>query len=146
MRDQLKHTTIHRRVRRGRLRRGAAVVEMAVVTPLLLMLMFGIIEFGWVFMVQETITNAAREAARVAVLQGSTEADIQNRFSQAIAPTGLTVSPGMLTITRATPANPIETVQVAVPYSRISLMGEWLGLNISRTIGSSCSMRKEGTL
>lgn len=136
-----------RRVYRGRhARRGAAVVEMAVVTPLLLMMMFGIIEFGWVFMVQETITNAVREAARVAALQGSTEADIQTRFAEAIQPTGISVTPDMLTITRATAANPVETVRVSIPYSQVSLVGGWLGLDISRNIGSSCSMRKEGSL
>ena len=37
----------------GNKRRGAAVVEMAVVTPLLLTLLFGVIEFGWVFMVKD---------------------------------------------------------------------------------------------
>jgi len=131
--------------RRGSMRRGAAVVEMAVVTPLLLMITFGIIEFGWVFMVQETLTNAAREAARVAVLQDSTDTDIQTRFAQAIEPTGLTVTTGMLTITHSTATNPVETVSVKVPYSRISLLGQYLGLNIHKNIGATCSMRKEGT-
>lgn len=130
---------------RGKLRRGAAVVEMAVVTPLLLMMLFGIIEFGWVFMVHENLTNAVREACRVAVLQGSTDADIQARFAEAIAPTGLTISPGMLVITHATAANPVETVRVSVPYSQVSLLGSYLGLT-KTAIGSSCSMRKEGMM
>src|SRR5512137_1911949 len=79
-------------------RRGAAVVEMAVVTPLLLLILFGIMEFGWVFMMEQTITNATREAARVGILQGATHTDIQNRFAQAMAPTGLAVTSDMLTI------------------------------------------------
>ena len=53
---------------RGRWRRAAAAVEMAVVTPLLLAVLFGIIEFGWLFTVQHTLVNAAREGARTGVL------------------------------------------------------------------------------
>ncbi|HOB75039.1 MAG TPA: TadE/TadG family type IV pilus assembly protein [Phycisphaerae bacterium] len=144
-----RHGVLHQgrgRARRRTVRRGAAVVEMAVVTPLLLLIMLGVIEFGWVFMTTETLTNATREAARVGVLQGSTHEDIRNRFNAAIAPTGLSVSPSELIITDATPENPVVTVRVAIPYSRISLAGNWLGLNIDRTIGSSCTMRKEGQL
>ncbi|MEP0844532.1 MAG: pilus assembly protein [Phycisphaerae bacterium] len=136
-----------RSVRRGGYaRRGAAVVEMAVVTPLLLMIMFGIIEFGWVFMIQETITNAAREAARVGALQASTQSDVENRFMQAMAPTGIAVSPGMLTYTPASTNNPTVTVSVKIPYSQVSLLGQYLGINIDKNIGSSCTMRKEGQL
>ena len=53
----------HRVVRRHRksARRGAAVVELAVVTPILLMMMFGIMEFGWIFFMKETLTNATRD-------------------------------------------------------------------------------------
>ncbi len=141
---QLNRRHRRRGIRGRALRRGAAVVEMAVVTPLLLMILFGIIEFGWMFMVQETLTNAVREAARTGILQGSTHADMQARFDAAVAPTGLAGTP--LDITDATVDNPIVTVRVAVPYSQVSLAGNWLGLNIDRTIGSSCSMRKEGQL
>jgi Flp pilus assembly protein TadG len=128
----------------GRLRRAAAVVEMAVVTPLLLMMMFGIMEFGWVFMMEQTITNATREAARVAILQGSTDTDVRTRFAQAMAPTGITVDEGMLSITRSAGANPVVTVSASMPYSRVSLVGNLLGLNLSKMVGASCSMRSEG--
>jgi Flp pilus assembly protein TadG len=124
-------------------RRGAAVVEMAVVAPLLLLILFGIIEFGWVFMIEQTITNATREATRVGILQGSTHADIQNRFAQAMAPTGVTVTSDMLTIIDPTTANPALTVRASMPYSKVSLLGNLLGLNMSKMIGSSCSMRAE---
>lgn len=139
------------RMRRGRsqrgARRGAAVVEFAVVTPLLLMMIFGVMEFGWAFMVHETLTNAAREACRVGVLQDSTDDDIQARFAVAIAPTRLTVTPDMLTIEHATADNPVVTVTVTVPYSQVSLTGLTSFLHISRTtIGSVCSMRKEGVI
>ena len=133
-----------RRPGKAQLRRGTAVVEMAVVTPLLLLLIFGIMEFGWVFMMEQTITNATREAARVAILQGSTDTDVRTRFTQAMAPTGITVDTSMLTISRTTGESPIVTVKASMPYSKVSLVGSLLGLNLSKMIGSTCSMRAEG--
>jgi Flp pilus assembly protein TadG len=44
--------------------RGAAAIEFAIVLPLLLAIVFGIIEFGAVLYNQAVITNASREAAR----------------------------------------------------------------------------------
>ncbi|MEV1287636.1 TadE family protein [Micromonospora sp. NPDC049679] len=49
--------------------RGAAAVEMALVTPLLLLLLFGIIDFGRMMHAQITLTEAAREGARGASLR-----------------------------------------------------------------------------
>lgn len=47
---------------------GAAAVEMALVLPLLLLLLFGIIDFGRALNAQITVTEAAREGARAAAL------------------------------------------------------------------------------
>lgn len=125
-------------------RRGAAVVEMAVVTPLLLAMIFGVMEFGWTFMVHETVTNAAREACRVGVLQGSTEQDMRTRFTEAMAATGVTVTSEMLSVQDATEDNPVVTVTASVPYSEVSLgFASFLGLS-DGDLKSICSMRKEG--
>lgn len=48
--------------------RGAAAVEMALVTPLLLLMLFGIIDFGRMLNAQITLTEAAREGARAVSL------------------------------------------------------------------------------
>ena len=58
---------------RSRHRRGATAVEMALVLPLLLALVFGIIECGRAMMVQQILVNTAREAARRAVIPGATD-------------------------------------------------------------------------
>lgn len=47
---------------------GAELVEAAVVIPLLLMLLLGIVSFGRAWNVYQTITRAAREGAKQAVL------------------------------------------------------------------------------
>lgn len=48
--------------------RGAAVVEFAVVVPLLLLLLFGIIEFGILLYNKAMVTNASREGARAGIV------------------------------------------------------------------------------
>jgi Flp pilus assembly protein TadG len=121
--------------------RGAVVVEMAVLAPLLLTIMLGIIEFGWVFMVRQTMTTAARGGARVATLQGTTETDIEDRVNDYMSPSGL--STYTITITRATEEDPTETVRIQIPYADVSLVGGYFGptnFNLSAT----SSMRKEG--
>jgi len=47
---------------------GAAAVEFALLLPLLVLLLFGMIEFGFAFNTRIQATNAAREAARRAVV------------------------------------------------------------------------------
>jgi hypothetical protein len=48
--------------------KGAAAVEFAIVMPLLLLIVFGIIEFGLIFFNQQVITNASREGARAGIV------------------------------------------------------------------------------
>ena len=48
--------------------RGQAMVEFALVLPVLLTLLCGIIDFGWIYYNQITLNNAAREGARYAVI------------------------------------------------------------------------------
>jgi Flp pilus assembly protein TadG len=51
-----------------RQKRGQSVVELALVLPLLLLVLFGITEFGRAWMTQNVLTSAAREGARLAVV------------------------------------------------------------------------------
>jgi hypothetical protein len=55
-------TSSHRGLARER---GAAAVEFALVVPVLVLLLLGIIELGYIFNQQLTVSNAAREGARV---------------------------------------------------------------------------------
>ena len=121
--------------------RAAAVVEFAVVLPLLLTILFGIIEYGWVFMVRQTLQTAAREGARLAVLQTSTSpyTNVTDRIAQVMGPTGLSTYTSTVNYSA-----PIVTVEVSVPYDDVSLMGGFFGTH-AYNLGGSCSMRKEGT-
>jgi Flp pilus assembly protein TadG len=127
--------------KQSKMRRAAAVVEMAVVAPVLLTIVFGIIEFGWTFMCYQSIVNAAREGCRVAVLEGATDSDIQTRVSAYMNLVGL--STYTLTVTHATSGDPTETVKIAVPYARVSLLNGYFGGTNFNLTGKAC-MRKEG--
>jgi Flp pilus assembly protein TadG len=48
--------------------KGAAAVEFAIVLPLLVVFVFGIIEFGLLFYDKAVVTNASREAARAGIV------------------------------------------------------------------------------
>jgi Flp pilus assembly protein TadG len=62
----------------GKQRRGAAVVEFAVVAPLMFTLFFGMVEIGRAVMVGQLSVTASREGARMAVQTGSSVTDVQN--------------------------------------------------------------------
>ncbi len=127
---------------RQRLKRAAVAVEMAVVTPVLLTMLFGIIEFGWLFTVRSTMINAAREGARLGSLQGVTASEIVDRTNELLVPMHLedncTVSVEM-----PTEAAPNVTVVVSAPRSSISLLGNFFNMT-SGTVSGSASMRREG--
>lgn len=127
---------------RGWKRRAAVAVEMAVVLPLLLTILFGVIEFGWVYTVRQSLTNAAREGARTAALPESTETEIHARIAQYLQPLGLN-SQVTIELTHATEADPTETVHITVPYSAVTLIGSYFG-STDFNLGATCSMRKEG--
>ena len=62
--------------------RGAAMIEMALTLPLLLLLSVGVFEFGRAFQTWQVITNATREGARVASLPGTTDAAVSTRVQE----------------------------------------------------------------
>lgn len=55
-------------MRRKHSDRGAAAVEMAIILPLLLLVIGGLVDFGRAYFTKVVITNAAREGARAAVV------------------------------------------------------------------------------
>jgi Flp pilus assembly protein TadG len=57
--------------------RGAALLETAITLPIVLMICVGIFEFGRAYQTWQVLTNAAREGARVAVLKGTTDLEIE---------------------------------------------------------------------
>ncbi|MFO0972670.1 MAG: TadE/TadG family type IV pilus assembly protein [Phycisphaerae bacterium] len=125
------------------LRRGGAVVETAVVAPILMGMMLGMTEMGSAFMARQTVTNAAREGARVASIAGATLTDVNNAVATTMAAghmTGYTVTTNLTSLGGATDV----WVQVSVPFNRSSFTGSLFGGG-SVNITSKASMRLEGT-
>lgn len=59
--------------------RGATAIEMALILPILIMLLFGIFQFGLVFNSYLAITHAAREGARLAAVGNYSESAVRGR-------------------------------------------------------------------
>lgn len=126
--------------------RGSAVLEMALILPLLLMLLFGIIEFSRVLSVKQVITNAAREGARA----GAVDLNDSGALSKA-----QTVSGNYLTSCGIELANTIispsfvqaggsSALQVVIDYQYDSLLTTWIpGIPASFTLESAAIMRRE---
>ena len=131
-----------RRLAGARLRRGAAVVEFALVAPLFFTLVFGTVEYGRYVMVQQMLTNASREGARVRVLTASTDTDATTAVSNYLTGAGITGQ--TTTVTKLTSAStdvPYQ-VTVSIPFNKVSwVSAPWfLG---SLTMTSTTVMRHE---
>jgi Flp pilus assembly protein TadG len=80
--------------RRGRRdERGAAAVEFALVVPILLLIVVGIINFGFVFAQQISLNSGARQAARYAVVDGRTCGQVKAEGVNAAKTVGMDPAP-----------------------------------------------------
>ncbi len=92
--------------------RGQALVEMAIVVPILLLIVFGIIEFGYIYYHQLDITSAARMGARSAAVKSSSNDYIvvQDLAVQlGVLKSDLTATTGTTVIHMPNQANPYIT-------------------------------------
>jgi Flp pilus assembly protein TadG len=120
---------------------------MALVAPVFLTLVLGIIESSRLGMVSQLLTTAAREGCRVAVLVGSAQSDVQNRVSAVLNGSGISVGTVTPTCPAGTtwdssPAGTPITVSLSVPYSQVS----WLPVPFflkGATISVSATMSSE---
>jgi Flp pilus assembly protein TadG len=70
-------------MKRARSERGAVAVEFALLAPVLLLLLLGVVEFGRVFNAQLQLTAAARESVRVMAIQKQTDTAIDAAIAAA---------------------------------------------------------------
>ena len=147
--------------------RGQAVIELALTLPLLLLVVFGIIDFGFMFQRYEAVTNAAREGARLGVLADYTATEAQNRALDYLVASGLNgpiracgtgtivqnsrcaqMTTSTVVVAGSTPAKTVNQVRVIVEYDHVyqfvgpimNLFGGGLG---SIRLRASSSMRRE---
>ena len=142
---------------------GQALVEFAFVLPLLLLFLFAIIDFGLALNQQNSDTNIANIAVREAAVVGTTQTvmcgtQTDTTLQQwATCESQITGGPNLTSVcvgdvatsasapsSTYTTGDPIE-VKVASTFSWLKLVSEASG-GLSSTIGSSATMRMEGSL
>lgn len=116
---------------------GASAVEFALLLPLLIMLLFGIVEFGFIFMDDLGVSNAARQGARIGVQDGNTCQDVQasiyggsgtltmtpasDPWSARLLPSETPVCDGSMAALPCENADEGERLEVTVTYTGASL-------------------------
>ncbi len=109
---------------RGGRDRGQVLIEFALVLPMLLVLFFGIIEFGNAWRIYQLVTNTAREGAREAVLFSSTTATVNAVIDERLTGSGLDASQATVILGICSgdgcTGNP-DSVRIDYPYQFVVL-------------------------
>jgi Flp pilus assembly protein TadG len=141
----------------GSSERGSALVELALVLPLLLVVIAGIVDFGFAFQRFEVVANAAREGARLGTKQGFSQTAIKQRVRdyiqqglniQSTTVLNTVVPVGSITVSSPNLTAPISGGSVTISTSRVDvfyhhqflLMRPILGL-INKTWGTSITLK-----
>ncbi|HVP11294.1 MAG TPA: TadE family protein [Phycisphaerae bacterium] len=132
-----------RLLRKQYVRRATTVVETAVMAPLIVTAMFGMLEVGYAFMVKQTVTLAAREGARAGALPGGNMNDVQAAATAAMSAANLSGYSVTSNIDSCGPTDLEVWVEVSIPLNRASFTGSLLGGG-SFDISARNSMRREG--
>lgn len=120
--------------------RGAAAVEFALVSTLLVALLVGIVDFGYAFFVQGTLSGAAREAARSYAIHGN-ESTARAAAKNAAGPLALT--DGQILIPAGacpvTTTGPDPSVTVTITYANAGLTGFFGSIPLTATGTMRCN-------
>jgi len=122
---------------------GNAVVEFALVSPLLLMLLLGIFEFSWLFFQRHTMLSAAERGARGVATQTLTSAEAITETQSGLAGWSATYT---VTIDEPDPSNINDrdvVVRVSAPMQEINITGFFSGV-LPSSLSVETFMRQEG--
>jgi hypothetical protein len=105
---------------------GQSLIEFALVLPMLLVLVFGIVEFGNAWRHYQLITNTAREGARIAVLPSSTATTVDSVINDRLDKSGLdsakaTIIKTILDFGDPAYSNSSDIVTIEYPYDFVVL-------------------------
>jgi Flp pilus assembly protein TadG len=129
-----------------------AMVEFVIILPILLMLVFAITEFGVIFGKWQTLSNAAREGARTAVIfrtncdTAVVSAEVRQRVKDYAAPLGIVLADSDINVVGVCGnSTTSSTVSVTLPYSFKVLPGLSPSVSPSIDLVGNSVMRNEGT-
>ena len=135
--------------RKRRARAGTTIVEATIVFPLMLMLVFGIAEFGISFTRWNSLTNAVREGARAGVVfrvpcaSGAVTSLVETTVSDFADSSGIDPANITTTVTGACGGTGTQlTVTATVPYDYVALSA-LAGLAPSTDLSARTVMRNE---
>jgi Flp pilus assembly protein TadG len=114
---------------------GQSLLEFAIALPALMAILIGIFEFGRAWNVRQVLTNSAREGARLAVIQGSSDSEVVARVEDRMDDANLDTSLATITVVGAA-GGVGEPASVTVQYPFTFL---FLG-PIVRVMGGDCPM------
>lgn len=125
---------------------ASATVEFAVVLPLLLTFIFGMVEFGRIMSVYQILTTSAREGARIAALPGATNSVVEVAVQDALNEAGLSYDALEFLPADVASADRDEpvTVIVRVNYENISWVSGFFSSLQGEVLQGRSVMRKEG--
>jgi Flp pilus assembly protein TadG len=144
--------TLTRVRRRGGDDTGAELIEFALVLPILLLVIAGIVDFGFLFQRFQVVTNASREGARLAALPGYTPADVEARVQNYLTSGGLTavaVAPPVCAPQVLPGGQSVNVTAVTVEYpSQFSFIGPFAAMFggsgwTTITLRATSAMRRE---
>lgn len=98
---------------------GAGVVEFALIAPLFILLLFGLVEFGQALYTKEVLTNASREGARFGVVYCTprkTQEQIRNRVQEYLQKAGFREAAAITVVGAQGPSGQDLRVSVSYPY------------------------------
>jgi Flp pilus assembly protein TadG len=109
-------------------RKGLAVVELAIIVPVLVFLTIGMIEVARGLMVKETLSNAARKGARTGILPTGTTASITADINQVLSDNKIDTNYATVTVMVngkvADASTAVQhdqiSVKVSVPVSKVA--------------------------
>ena len=130
---------------RQRNERGAVATEFAILLPVLLLILFGTIEFGLIMFNREVITNASREGARAGIVQRvpkPTTGEITAVVTNYLTGSGINMGAVNVAVAGAGGANP-ATLTVTVNYTYTFIVPGVFGLGNTLPLTGQTVMRHE---
>jgi Flp pilus assembly protein TadG len=140
---------IDKSARKRRFKAGTTIVEATIVLPLMLMLVFGIAEFGISFTRWNSLTNAVREGARVGVVfrtpcdAATITSLVQTTVSNFADSSGVDTASITTTVTGACGASGSQLIVVSsVPHAYVAVAA-LAGFSPNATLSARTVMRNE---
>lgn len=124
---------------------GLETVEAALLLPIVLLITFGSLKYGWIFLKSQQLANCARQVARVAIRPNDRSTEIATMFSDLMTQANITGASVVVT-----PGGGVQnvgdavSVQVTVPTANVDILPMPGFIPSPASLGTTVTMSKEG--